>query len=164
MSMTYDSTENAYKCSGSNNYYAMIPIPILDDEDGYIIEADFKGKSVSANAIGLCIDNRNDTTSNSYAVWMESLSKVVGKQFSLNTDGAVNQHTGLSLSPSNWYHMTLTVNGSSLKGELYDGNTLLVTDTTTLTVNNSQVGIFLLTQNGTTNSTCYVKNIKATSL
>ena len=164
MTMTYDSTENAYKCQGSNNYYAMIPIPVLNDEDGYVLSADVKGQSISANAIGLCLDNRNDTTSYSYAVWLESLNKVVGKQFSLNSDGAVNQHTGLSLSASNWYRMELTVDGTSLTGKLYDGDTVLVTDSTTLTVENRQVGIFLITQNGTTNSTCYVKNIKAESL
>ena len=164
MTMTYDSTENAYKCQGSNDYYAMIPIPILDDEDEYVLSADVKGQSVSANAIGLCLDNRNDTTSYSYAVWMESLSKVVGKQFSLNSDGAVNQHTGLSLSASKYYRMELTVDGTSLTGKLYDGDTVLATDSTTMTVENRQVGIFLLTQSGTTNSTCYVKNIKAESL
>lgn len=164
MTMTYDSTENAYKCQGSNNYYAMIPIPILNDEDEYVISADFKGQSINANAIGFCLDNRNDTTSYSYAVWLEAMNKVVGKQFSLNVDGTVNQHTGLSLSTSNWYRMELTVNGDSLTGKLYDGDTVLATDTTTLTVDNRQVGIFLLTQNGTTNSTCYVKNIKATTL
>ena len=164
MSMTYDSTENAYKCQGSNNYYAMIPIPILNDEDKFKIEADFKGQSVSANAIGFCLDNRNDTTSTSYAIWIESLNKVVGKQFTLNTDGTVNQHTGLSLSASNWYHMELVIDEGVLTGKLYDGDTVLVTDTASLVVNNSQVGIFLLTQNGTTNSTAYVKNIKATTL
>ena len=164
MSMEYDSNQNAYKIYGSGNYYSMIPIPILNDEDEYVISADVKGQSVSANAVGLCIDNRNDTTSYSYAVWLESLSKVVGKQFSLNSDGAVNQHTGLSLSANNWYRMELTVDGSSLTGKLYDGDTVLATDSTTLTVENRQVGIFLLTQNGTTNSTCYVKNIKAESL
>ena len=164
MTMTYDSTENAYKCQGSNNYYAMIPIPILNDEDGYVIEADFKSQTASANAIGFCLDNRNNTTSDSYAVWVESVSKMVGKQFSLNSDGLANQYYDLNLSASDWYHMKLEVDGSSLKGEVYNGTTLLASDTRVLTVDNRQVGIFLLTQNGTTNSTAYVKNIKATTL
>ena len=161
MSMSYDSTENAYKVSGSGNYYAMIPIPILNDEDEYTISADFKGLSVGANGVGFCLDNRNDSTSYSYAIWMEANTKFIGKQFNLNTDGTANQHQGLSMSASNYYHMELIVNGSTLTGNLYDGTTLIATDTTTLTVNNRQVGIFLLTQNGTTDSACYVKNIKA---
>ena len=160
MTIEYDSTENAYKCSGNNNYYAMIPIPILNDEDEYVLSADVKGQSIGTNAIGLCINNRNDTTSYSYAVWVESMNKVVGKQFSLNSDGTVNQY-GLSLSTNKYYRIELTVNRDSLTGKLYDGDTVLATDKITLTVENRQVGIFLLTQNGTTNSTCYVKNIKA---
>ena len=164
MTMEYNSTENAYKIYGSGNYYSMIPIPDLNDEDEYKISADFKGLNTNANACGFCLDNRNDTTSYSYAVWEEALTKFVGKQFNLNTDGTANQHTGLSMSSSNWYHMELIVNGNSLTGNLYDGSTLLATDSTTLTVNNKQVGIFLLTQNGTTNSACYVKNIKAETL
>lgn len=164
MTMEYNSTENAYKIYGSGNYYSMIPIPDLNDEDEYKISADFKGQSLNANGVGLCIDNRNDTTSYSYAIWMEAGYKFIGKQFSLNVDGTANQHTGLSLNSNTWYHMELIVNGNSLTGNLYDGSTLLATDSTTLTVNNKQVGIFLLTQNGTTNSACYVKNIKAETL
>ena len=164
MTMTYDSTQNAYKCSGSNNYYAMIPIPDLNDEDEYMISADFKGQAISETGIGFCIDNRNDSTSYSYAVWLVALNKFVGKQFNLNTDGTVNQHTGLSMNANTWYHMELIINGTSLTGNLYDGSTLIATDSTTLSVSNKQVGIFLMTQNGTTNSACWVKNIKAETI
>lgn len=163
--MTYDSTNNAYKCSGSNNYYAMIPIPVLNDEDKYKIEADFKIQDINETGIGFCLDNRNDSTSYSYAVWIVGGSgKFVGKQFNLNTDGAVRQYYNLGLTSSKWYHMELIVDESSLSAKLYDGTTLISSDSDTLIVSNSQVGIFLMTQNGTTNSTCYVKNIKATSL
>lgn len=162
MTMSYDSTENAYKCSGSGNWYSIIPISVLNDEDEYVIEADFKIQNISENGIGLCIDNRNDSTSNSYACWIEGGSgKYIGKQFNLNTDGTVNQHYGLNLSSSKWYRIEMIINGTSLTGNLYDGDTLISTDSTTLTVNNSQMGIFLMTQNGTTNSACWVKNIKA---
>ena len=164
MSIEYDSNENAYKVKGSGNYYAMIPIPVLNDEDGFKISADFKGLSSGANGVGFCIDNRNDTTSYSYAIWEESVTKFLGKQFTLTRDGTVNQHTGLSMNANTYYHMELIVNGTSLTGKLYDGATLLATDTTTLSISNKQVGIFLLTQNGTTNSACYVKNIKAEAL
>ena len=164
MSIEYNSTENAYKVSGSGNYYAMIPIPDLNDEDEYVISAEFKGQNVNSNGAGFCLDNRNDTTSYSYAVWFEKVSKLIGKQFNLNSDGTANQHTGLSMNANTYYRMELIVNGSSLTGKLYDGDTLLTSDSTTLTVNNKQVGIFLLTQNGTTNSACYVKNIKAEAL
>lgn len=162
MTMIYDSTENAYKCSGSGNWYSIIPIPALNDKDQYIIEADFKIQNISETGIGLCIDNRNDSTSYSYACWIEGGSgKYIGKQFNLNTDGTVNQYYGLNLSSSKWYRIEMIINGDSLTGNLYDGNTLISTDSTTLTVNNSQMGIFLMTQNGTTNSACWVKNIKA---
>ena len=164
MTMTYDSTENAYKVSGDGNYYSMIPISDLNDVDNYKISADFKGLSKSINGVGFCLDNRNDSTSYSYAIWEESVTKFVGKQFNLNSDGTVNQHTGLSMDANTWYHMELIVDGDELTGNLYNGDTLLATDTTTLTVNNKQVGIFLLTQNGTTNSACYVKNIKAENI
>ena len=162
MGIGYDSTENAYKVNGANNWCAMIPIPLLNDEDNYVISADFKAQNLSGNGVGFCLDNRNDTTSYSYACWIEENgNKFVGKQFNLNSNGTVNEHTGLNLDSSKWYHMELIVNGTSLTGNLYDGDTLISTDSTTLSIMNKQVGIFLITQNGYDNSSCYVKNIKA---
>ena len=162
MGIEYDSTENAYKVSGSNSWCAMIPIPLLNDEDNYVISADFKAQNLSGNGVGFCLDNRSDTTSYSYACWIEENgNKFVGKQFKLDSDGTVNEHTGLNLDSSKWYHMELIVNGTSLTGNLYDGDTLISTDSTTLSIMNKQVGIFLITQNGYDNSSCYVKNIKA---
>lgn len=163
MTMTYDSTENAYKCSGSNNYYSMIPIPTLNNQDRYIIEADFKAQNITYNGIGLCL---NDPTVNySFATWIEPWdNKVICKSFSLNYDSMVGTYDNLSFDSSKWYHIKFTIDGEYITWGVYDENVKMVGKSNHFSTENKQMGIILLTQNGTTNSTCYVKNIKAEAL
>ena len=167
ITMTYDSTENAYQLSGSGNYHAMIPIPTLDDKDEYTISADFKAQNIRYNGIGFFLDNRNDTTSYGQAFWLSVYDKRInGHQYRVSSDGSgSDSSTNSSLSASNWYNLEMTVDGSSLSAKLYDsGGTELLSTSTSLSVSNKQMGIFLMCETGSTNSICYVKNIKAESL
>ena len=161
--MTYDPNENAYKMSGSGNYHAMIPIPALDDKDGYTIKAEFKGPKTNLNAQGFFLDNRNDTTSYGEACFSHRYNNEFAlRPYKVSQDGSVTNQTGLSLTGNVWYRIEMTVNGSSITGKLYDQNdTLKSTLTATQSVNNKQMGLFLFCEKGTTNSTCYVKNIVA---
>ena len=166
ITLTYDSTENAYKLVGTGNYFAMIPIPTLNDEDEYTITANIKGQNKSFNGIGFCLDNRSDTTSYSQAAWMEVYGKKLSyKQFKVSSDGTYKSGSVSSLAGDTWYKIEMTVNGSSLSGKLYDsGGTELTSLSSTLSVSNKQMGIFLQCESGSTNSVCYVKEIKAESL
>ena len=164
ITMTYNSTENAYQVTGTGNYHAMVPIPDLDDEDEYTIEADIKGQSQRFNAIGFYLDNRNDTTSYGDGFYIQTYDqKLVERQFRVSSDGTEHT-TSVSLSASQYYHLKVTVDGTSLTGELYNGNTLIASLTNTVTINNKQLGIFLFCENGSPNSVCYIKNIKAVKL
>lgn len=163
ITMTYDSTENAYKVSGSGNYHAFVPIPALDDEDEYTIEAEVKGQSIHYNMIGLFLDNRNNTTSYGLDYALNVYDKrLQSRQYKLSADGSEENVNIGSISANTWYKLAYTVNGSSLTGTLYDINgNQLGTKTRTLSVSNKRMGIFLFCENGSTNSTCYIRNIKA---
>ena len=166
ITMTYDSTENAYKLSGSGNYHAMVPILSLNDEDGYTISAYVKGQNIRYNGIGFYLDNRDDTISWGQAFWLEVYGrKMAGKQYKVSQDGTDNSVNNISLSGGTWYKLEMIVNGSSLSAKLYDTNdTQLASTSTTLSVSNKQMGIFLMCETGATNSVCYVKKIKAEPL
>ena len=167
ITMTYDSTENAYKLSGTGNYHAMIPISVLNDEDNYTIEAQFKAQNILYNICGFYLDNRNDTTSYGldYAINVYN-SELHSRLYRLSSDGTEQRVTATTtLSANTWYKIKYTVDGNSLTGELYDGEgNLLATCTRTQEISNRQMGLFLFCENGATNSTCYVKNIKAKSI
>ena len=166
ITMTYDSTENAYKMEGSGNYHAFVPIPDLDDEDEYTITAEFKGPKTNLNAQGFFLDNRNDTTSYGEACFTHRYNNEFAfRQFQMSSDGTLHNQTNLNLSGNVWYRIEMTVNGSSLTGKLYDeNNTLKTTVTDTLSISNKRMGLFLFCEKGTTSSACYVRNIKAESL
>ena len=164
MTMSYDSTENAYKLSGSGNYHAMMPIPTLDDQDNYKISADFKAQNIQYNSCGFFLDNRNDTTSYGQAFYLNIYSKRLdGYTYKVSQDGtSSNSPTVSSLSANNYYRIEMIVSGSVLSAKLYDSNLNELTSTThTLSVENKRMGIFLFCERGSTDSVCYVKNIKA---
>lgn len=166
ITMTYDSTENAYQLSGTGNYHAYIPIPALKDEDSYSIQAEFKSGSVRYNACGFYLDNYQDTTSYGMAIFQQVYAKeFTYRQYRLSSDGTYHMNSVNTLSADTWYKMTMTVDGSSLsfKLENMNGDTL-ATDSTTLSVSNKSMGIFLYCETGSTSSICYVRNIKAESL
>ena len=167
ITMTYNTNENAYQLSGTGNWHAMIPIPALNDEDNYKISANFKGQNIHYNAVGFFLDNRNDTTSYGQAFDLSIYDKrILGRQYRVSSDGSEsNSSTVSSLSASNYYKLEMTVNGSALSAKLYDsGGTELTSTSTTLSVSNKQMGLFLFCETGSTNSVCYVKNIVADSL
>ena len=173
ITMTYDSTENAYKLSGSGNYHAMIPITPLADKDEYIISMDCKGQAIRYNMVGFFLDNSADTTSYGLAFGLDIGKADNGTNQSLysrlyrpNTDGSgyITYLNSNVLTADTWYKLTFTVDGNTLTGALYDGTTKLAEKTVTYTINNKSMGILLFCETGTTNSVCYVRNIKAESL
>ena len=167
ITMSYDSTENAYKLSGSGNYHAMIPIPTLNDTDNYKISADFKAQNIQYNSVGFFLDNRNDTTSYGQAFFLNIYSKRLdGYTYKVSQDGeSSHSPTVSSLSANNYYRIEMIVLGSVFVAKLYDSNLNELTSTThTLSVENKQMGIFLFCEKGSTDSVCYVKNIKAETL
>lgn len=166
ITMTYDSSMNAYALDGTGNYHAMIPIPTFNDLDSYTIEADIKTQNNQYNSIGFFIDNRNDTTSYGQSYYLTTYSKEwIRRLYIVSSDGAYNTTRISTLSADNWYHIKLTVDGNSYTGELYDmqGN-LLKSDSTSYTINNKALGLFLFCERGTGLSTCWIKNIVAESL
>ena len=163
ITMTYDSTENAYKLSGSGNYHAMIPIPTLNDKDEYKITAEFKGAKTNLNACGFFLDNRNDTSSYGEACFTHRYqNEFAFRQYTVSRDGTLHNQTGLGLNGDVWYRIEMTIDGSSLTGKLYDeNNTLKATVNDTLSISNKQMGLFLFCEKGATTSVNYVRNIKA---
>ena len=166
ITMTYDSTENAYKVSGSGNYHAYVPITALEGEDEYVISMDLKAFNIRYNKVGLFLDNYNDTTSYGCMFALNCYDKRLDyQQYRLSSDGSSSNTSVSSLQPDTWYRLEYTVNGSSLNAKLYDMNdTLLANKDVTLSVDNKSMGIFLFCETGSTDSTCYVRNIKAESL
>ena len=166
ITMTYDSTENAYKLSGSGNYHAMIPIPILNDEDEYKITAEFKGQNQRFNVIGFFLDNRSDTTSYGLDYALDVYDKYLhSRLYRVSSDGSEESTTISSLSGNTWYKLEYIVDGSTLTGTMYDmSNNQLATKTRTMSISNKQMGLFLFCEGGATNSIGYVRNIKAESL
>ena len=166
ITMTYDSTENAYKLSGSGNYHAMIPIPILNDEDEYKITAEFKGQNQRFNVIGFFLDNRSDTTSYGLDYALDVYDKYLhSRLYRVSSDSSEQSTTISSLSGNTWYKLEYIVDGSTLTGTMYDmSNNQLATKTRTMSISNKQMGLFLFCEGGATNSIGYVRNIKAESL
>jgi len=166
ITMTYDSTENAYKMVGSGNYHAFIPIPDLDDEDEYTIEAEFKGQNTRFNVVGFFLDNRNDTTSYGLDYALDVYDKYFhSRLYRLSSDGSEESTTVSSLTGGTWYKIKYEVNGSTLTGTLYDSsNNQLATKTRTQDISNKRMGLFLFCEGGTSVSESYVRNIKAESL
>lgn len=163
ITMSYDSTENAYKVQGSGNYHAFIPIPALDDEDEYTIEAEFKGQNTRFNVVGFFLDNRNDTTSYGLDYALDVYDKYFhSRLYRLSSDGREESTTVSSLTGGTWYKIKYEVNGSTLTGTLYDSsNNQLATKTRTQDISNKRMGLFLFCEGGTTTSKGYVKEIKA---
>jgi hypothetical protein len=166
ITMTYDSTENAYKLSGMGNYHAMIPIPALNDKDEYKITAEFKGQNQKFNVIGFFLDNRSDTTSYGLDYALDVYDKYLhSRLYRVSSDGSEESTTISSLSGNTWYKLEYIVDGSTLTGTMYNmSNNQLATKTRTRSISNKQMGLFLFCEGGATNSIGYVRNIKAESL
>ena len=171
--MTYNATENAYQLSGSGNYHAMIPITPLANQDNYTINMECKGKAIRYNMVGFFLDNSADTTSYGLCFGLDigkadnnSNQSLYSRLYRPNSDGAgyITYLDSNVLTADTWYNLRFTVNGSTLTGALYNGTTLLAEKTVTYTINNKSMGILLFCETGTTNSTCYVRNIVAESL
>lgn len=172
MTMEYDSTENAYKVYGSGNYHCYMPITALNGKTQYKLSADIKGQAIKYNMIGFFIDNCMDTTSYGLSVGLDIgktnniNQRLWSRLFRVSSDGTEYQVnlTNNPLSADKYYNLRLEVDGNSYTWSLYDGTTKIAENSTTYTIDNKKVGIFLYCETGTTNSVCYIKNIKAKTL
>ena len=161
--ISYDSTDNCYALTGSGNYHSAIPIPVLNDKDNYSIEADFKcGYNNELTTIGFVVRDYNDTSIQSTSFQLKGNGTFRKINYTIGLD---KDYTGekISYSPyTYWVHMRLEITGASVKVELsYDGTIFKTYNYTTETITNRQVGLFLFCERGSTNSKCWVKNIKA---
>ena len=173
MTMEYDSNENAYKVYGSGNYHAYKPITALAGKNEYTISMECKGKAIRYNMIGFFLDNSSDTTSYGLCFGLDigkandgTNQSLYSRAYNKNSDGTgyLTNLQGNPLSADTWYKLTFTVDGGTLTGALYDGTTKLAEKEVSLSVSNKSMGIFLMCETGTTNSACYIRNIKAESL
>ena len=165
--LSYDSNNNCYALSGSGNYHSAIPIPVLNDKNNYSIEADFKcGVNHELNTIGFVIRDYNNTSIQSKSFQLKGNGRFRDDSYLITTDRGYTINESISYSAYNyWVHMRLEITGTSVKVELsYNGTIFKTYNLTTETITNRQVGLFLFCERGTTNSKCYVKNIKAEAL
>lgn len=165
--LSYDSTNNCYDFTGSGNYHSAIPIPILNDKDNYSVEADFKcSQNNELTTTGFVIRDYNDTSIQSKSFQLKGNGKFRDDSYIITADRGYTTYDTLTYSAySYWVHMRLEITGTSVKVELsYDGTVFKTYNLTTENIVNRQLALFLFCERGTTNSKCYVRNIKAESL
>ena len=166
MTMEYDSTENAYKVSGSGNYHAMKKINALTGQDNYKVSLEVKTQNKQYNNIGFFLDNSADTTSYGLCFSVTGYShQLYSRQYKLSSDGTTYTVSNNSIVANTWYKLEFTVNGSSLTGKVYDMNdNLIASKDVSMSVSNKCMGIFMYCEAGSTNSAGWVRNITADQL
>ena len=168
-SIAYDTTNNCYVLTGTGQYHAEIPIPVLNDEDGFYLSADFICTYNSYNnSVGFAIKDYNNTSITSTACTIRGYSSGLALcgDFKVSSDQGywVDNETLGKNTRQNWINIRIEINGQNLTVKYTDvaTNTLLKTYTHTLaSMSHPGVGLFLMCERGTTVSKCYVKNIKA---
>ena len=156
--MTYDSTENAYKITTPDLKSKCIPITELTDVDNFKFEADIKpvsrfgmGFSVSGGTGNGCVIGFSADSDNLY-----------GWKYTNGNFGTLFSDVG-GLVDTGYLHITVTVEGTSLDVSITDTNNTTKTKTATLpSYSTRYVGIGL--GSGTSNHYGYIKNIKVASL
>lgn len=155
---TYDSTENAYKITTTDRKSKCIPINVLTDEDNFKFEADIK--PVSHFGLGFSVSGG---TGNGCVIGFSADSDhLYGWKYTNGSFGTLfNDVSGLV--DTDYLHITVTVEGTSLDVSITDTNNTTKTKTATLpSYSTRYVGIGL--GSATSNNYGYIKNIKVESL
>ena len=167
--ISYDTTNNAYKILGSGNYLTGHMIPALDGKTNYKITAEFKVTNNNVMArTGFAVHNKNGTNStynDVYQVMGYSRVDYTAYSASGSYDGVTTLTS--SASTNKWTKLVLTIpsTGNSYNIKVYNSNgTQLSSNNITGKVSansNIQVGLFYQSDN---QYPAYVRNIKAERL
>lgn len=158
--MTYDSTENAYKLQGNYRYYGVYEITALNNLDNYKLQADVKVTSSSAfNQVGFLIHSQNGGDMSTYRLRGDSKLETWNR-----VNDAEYENTILNRSMVNtWITLKLTKQGTNFNLKAYDGTTELVSYNWTIpNYSNPRIGILKHTEKSS--QIGYVKNIIAESI
>lgn len=165
MNFVYNSTENAYSLTSNGaDYNGFIPITSLYGLNNFTLEMDLKvNGSTTEDDIGFAILKNSSNVITQHL--NRNYSQLIVRQW-LNSSSSFKIQTSVSITSSNYYHLKISVNGTSLTINLLNGTTSLYSNTITLnstfdaSLGTNQYGIWTGWTSGLHG---YVKNIKATS-
>ena len=162
----YDSTENAYKISGTGNYFAGIPIDPLKDVDNFKLTAEMKCSQNSGDCqIGFYTRDYTDTTKQAYSTHLLGDARYRWFYVTPSANGSFQAVNTSSAHYSSYTKMEWIVEGTSIKMNIYDSNDDVAYTITkdTASYDKHEFGFWIDTERGTSYKV-YVKNIKAESL
>ena len=170
--LSYDSTMNAYKftpTSVNDDGFIAIPIPALDNKDGYYVEAEIYTTDTSTGGqSGIVLCPTSDTGGN--GVFFRDIASINRcgvlrfANYSESGESGNSQQSGLPVS-GNWYKIRLEVNGTSVTGKwLKTDDTLVYSHTYTVPYTSGAMRVGLAFLAKSTSKYYYVRNIKAESL
>ena len=162
----YDSTENAYKISGTGNYFAGIPIDPLKDVDNFKLTAEMKCATNSGDCqIGFYTRDYTDTTKQAYSTHLLGDARYRWFYVTPSANGSYQAISTSSAHYSSYTKMEWIVEGTSIQMNIYDSNDTVAYTITkdTTTYSKHEFGFWIDTEKGTSYA-CYVRNIKAESL
>ena len=159
----YDSTENAYKISGTGNYFAGIPITPLKDLDNFKVTAEMKcGVNNWLCQIGFYTRDYTDTTKQAYSTHLFGDARYRWLYVTPTKDGSYQAINTSSAHYTSYTKMEWIVEGTSIKMNIYDSNDDVAYTITkdTVTYAKREFGFWIGTEKGTSYA-CYVRNIIA---
>lgn len=170
--LSYDSEMNAYKftpTSVNDDGFIAIPIPALDNKDGYYVEAEIYTTDTSTGGqSGLSLYPTSDGGGN--GVFFRDIASInrcgVLKfaNYAENGESGNSQQSGLPVG-GNWYKIRLEVNGTSVTGKwLKTDDTLVYSHTYTVPYTSGAMRVALTFLAKYTYRYYYVRNIKASLL
>ena len=168
--MEYDSTENAYSCYGSGQYYCARLMPLLDSNKYVVLEMDVKTTLNNwLNNIGFVkYPQSSDAESKlNYSFRVRGSNTYDFRGFKPNSDNLYDSNSDANIpTRNNWVTLKVVFNHADMNAYYYDtnGNLLASLSKTGEDYDNPRYGIVLCSENGTRNSQVYIRNIKATVL
>ena len=160
--ISYDSTENAYKIAGTGNYFAGIPITPLKDLDNFKVTAEMKcGVNNWLCQIGFYTRDYTDTTKQAYSTHLFGNARYRWFYVTPSADGSY-QTINTSSAHTSYTKMEWIVEGTIIKMNIYDSNDDVAYTITkdTVTYAKHEFGFWIGTERGTGDA-CYVRNIIA---
>jgi len=170
--LSYDSTKNAYKytvSSADNDGFVDLPIPTLDNQNNYYIEAEFYTEDTTTGGqSGLVLYPSSDTGGN--GVFFRDIAQINRcgvlkfSNYSENGESGNSQQSGLPVG-GNWYKLRLEISGTSVVAKwLQTDNTQVYSYTYTVPYTSSTMRVGLAFLCKSTSKAYYVRNIVANTL
>ena len=164
-SLTYDSTESAYKHTKSSAGFSQVFVDNLTVARGVKLECDVKIVNGSGNhhimpSLGLMDTN---------GVAIDILKHHSQSHFNLqaittlNMPSTIKENTSLTTSSNVWYHIEFEITNNDLTAKLYNGDTLIATTTnsnTIITTDTNTLSLLTYINNGY----YFFKNLKIKTL